>query len=287
MTTVYTELKWAVNCLQDHENAVLEAQILLAYILECDRLKLITWPEMRVASDQSMHYHRLVERRAQHEPIAYLVGEKEFWSRIFVVTRDTLIPRPETEKLIEVALARLPETALTVLDVGTGSGIIACTLALERPAWQVVGLDCSDNAIEIAKINAERLGAKNVTWMQSDWLSAWQGPAVDVIVSNPPYLRADDEHLTQDLLFEPHQALVAGQTGLEAYEILIPQAASYLKKQGVLLLEHGYDQANEVQKLLQKSGFGEIQTYPDLSGQGRVTVGLTKLNISTKGGLVR
>lgn len=274
MTTIRDELKWGLDCLINNENALLDLQILLAYVLECDRIKLMTWPEMRVAPDQSMHYRRLVERRAQHEPIAYLVGEKEFWSRTFIVTNDTLIPRPETEKLIEVALDLLPKTALTVLDVGTGSGIIACTLALACPAWRVVGLDLSERALEIAKVNADRLGVKNIEWLQSDWLSAWQTSAVDVIISNPPYLKINDEHLINDLSFEPINALVGGETGLEAYEILIPQAALHLKKGGVLLFEHGHDQASAVQTLLRKSGFSDIKTVHDLSDLPRVTMGV-------------
>lgn len=278
MTTIQDELKWAVACLSDNENAALEAQILLAYVLECDRIKLMTWPQMRVASDQRMHYRQLIERRAQHEPIAYLVGEKEFWSRSFIVTRDTLIPRPETEKLIEVALDVLPKTTLTVLDLGTGSGIIACTLALARSAWRVVGLDCSEWALEIAKVNAERLGVKNnIEWLQSDWLSTWEDSAVDVIISNPPYLKVNDGHLTKDLVFEPLYALVAGETGLEAYEILIPQAALHLKKGGVLLFEHGHDQAYAIQTLLKKSGFSDLKTYHDLSLHPRVTMGIRTL----------
>jgi release factor glutamine methyltransferase len=276
--TVQEVLNWAQAVLHEHENAYLEAQILLAFVLECDRSKLITWPEERLAPDQILHFTQLIERRAQYEPISYLVGEKEFWSHTFVVTPDVLVPRPETEKMIEVVLEKLPASALTICDVGTGSGAIACTLALERPAWKVFALDISERALEIAKLNAERLHVKNIEFLQSDFLSALEEKKLDAIISNPPYLSDTDPHLEKDLNYEPRMALVAGKTGLEAYEALITQARSQLKPGGYLFLEHGFEQAEPVRDLLKQAGFSNIETYDDLSGHPRMTVG-SLLNI--------
>lgn len=274
MTTVSEQLTWARRLLNGKESPLLEAQILLSHVLKCERLKLIAWPEMAVSPEQQESFRKLVERRIQNEPVAYLVGEKEFWSHSFFVTTDTLVPRPDTEKLVEVVLEKLPNEPMTVVDVGTGSGIIACILAIMRPKWQVIGVDISQRALDVAKMNSEGHKLTNVKWVHSRWLEAFDDQEFDAIVSNPPYLRADDEHLQQgDLSFEPIGALVSGKTGLEAYEHIIAQSVVRLKKGGTIAFEHGYDQAGQVQALLVKSNFTEIVTHKDLSGHSRVTMG--------------
>lgn len=275
MTTVAEQLAWAKRMFNGQEQPLLEAQVLLAYVLKCDRVKLISWPETTISAEQEVAFHHLVERRAQHEPVAYLVGEKEFWSHSFLVTPDTLIPRPDTEKLVEVALDKLSPSPLTVVDIGTGCGTIACALALMRPQWKVIGVDISEAALAIARLNGERFNLTNVEWLHSRWLSALENKMVDAIVSNPPYLRADDEHLQDgSLSFEPLGALVSGKTGLEAYEIIINQAINKLKVGGHLIFEHGYDQAGQVQALLFNANFNDIETFKDLGGNSRVTVGV-------------
>lgn len=272
MTNVATLLGWGRRVLNDKDQPLLEAQILLAYVLGSDRVKIIAWPEMDVSTEHENLFKRFVERRSHNEPLAYIVGEKEFWSKSFIVTPDTLIPRPETEQLVEVVLESLPaDDPLTVIDLGTGSGAIACTLASERPHWKVIGSDISEKALMVAKKNAQRLNLSNVEWRQSRWLEAFGDQKFDAIVSNPPYLRADDEHLEQGALsFEPLGALVAGKTGLECYQVIIEQAKNGLKKNGLLAFEHGYDQATALQQLLNQDHFKDIQIYKDLSGHTRV-----------------
>ena len=273
MTTIAEALRWALDQLKENEQGYLESQILLAYVLKCDRVKLMAWPQERIASDQELHFQQLVQRRASHEPIAYLIGEKEFWSHRYIITSDVLVPRPETERLVEVVLEKLPAHSMTVLDMGTGSGVIACTLALMRPSWHVFGLDLSERALEIAKINSQNLQIKNITFLQSDWFSNFKDEKLDAIISNPPYLRADDPHLDKDLLFEPRGALVSGETGLEAFEKLIEESTHHLKPGGSLIFEHGYEQAQMVKNLLLKSGYCDICTFLDLSKHPRVSMG--------------
>lgn len=275
MTTVAEQLAWGKRVLHGKDNPLLEAQVLLGYVLKCDRLKLITWPDLEVSTEQKALFQQLVERRNQYEPVAYLVGEKEFWSHPFIVTPDTLVPRPDTEKLVEVVLEKLPNTPMTVVDIGTGCGAIACILAIARPQWHVIGVDISHSALEVAKQNSAQYKLTNVEWVHSRWLAALDDQEFDAIVSNPPYLRADDEHLQQgSLSFEPLGALVSGKTGLEAYEIITEQAVSRLKPGALLAFEHGYNQAGQVQALLFNSNFNDIETFKDLGGNSRVTLGI-------------
>lgn len=274
MTTVSEQLTWARRLLNGKDQPLFEAQILLAHVLKCERIKLIAWPETTISPEQQSAFRQLVERRTQNEPVAYLVGEKEFWSHSFFVTTDTLVPRPDTEKLVEVVLERLPNEPMTIVDVGTGSGIMACIFSIMRPKWEIIGVDISQRALDVAKLNSERHKLSNIKWVHSRWLEALDNQEFDAIVSNPPYLRADDEHLQQgDLSFEPIGALVSGKTGLEAYEHIIAQSVMRLKKGGTIAFEHGYDQAGQVQALLVKSNFTEIVTHKDLSGHSRVTMG--------------
>jgi release factor glutamine methyltransferase len=215
----------------------------------------------------------LTRRRLAGEPMAYILGEREFHGRVFRVSPATLIPRPETEHLVEAALARGP-TQARVLDIGTGSGCIAITLKLERPDWRVTGVDISHAALEVARGNADRLGAE-IDWLESDLFAALSGRTYDLIVSNPPYVAESDPHMSQgDVRFEPRSALTSGDDGLDAIRAVITQAGVHLSASGWLLLEHGWDQAEPVGRLLASAGFTEIFLERDLAGLARVSGGL-------------
>lgn len=258
-----------------HSNPVLEAQLLLAHVLGCERVTLYTWPQRAVSEENEATYLALLERRQQHEPIAYILGHKEFWSLHFEVNEFTLVPRYETELLVETVLAQLPESPQMVLDMGTGCGAIACALASSRPQWQIMATDISAGALEIAQKNANNLDlASRISFMQSDWFSAIPNQKFDAIVSNPPYIREYDLHLMhKDLLFEPKNALTPGPSGLEAYKIILAQCKNYLKPKGLLAFEHGFDQGQALQNLLIEAGFTEVTTYHDLAALERVTIG--------------
>lgn len=274
MATIATLLEWAKQTLNHHDVPALEAQILLAHVLGCERSYLYAWPEKEIHEQQVAEFEAVVARRQRHEPIAYILGKKEFWSLNFEVSRDTLIPRADTELLVRTVLEHLPQTAQTLVDVGTGCGIIACTLAHLRPAWQVYGADISSEALAIAKKNAKTLAISNVEFIESNWLQNLEGKSFDAIVGNPPYIRADDVHLVHgDLLYEPKIALTPGPTGLEAFRIILSECPIYLKPNGLIAFEHGFDQAPHVTLLLEQAGFKEIRTFQDYAGNLRVTMG--------------
>lgn len=253
----------------------LDAEVLLSHVLNKSRTYLRAWPEKELSSEQAARFFALVERRAGGEPVAYLTGTREFWSRQFRVTPDVLIPRPETELLVELALERLPAgQPFRLLDLGTGSGALAVTLALERPLAEVVAVDFCPRALDVARSNALRLGAANVRFVLSDWFSTLAEAAFDLIVSNPPYVASEDPYLRQNgLPFEPITALTAGTDGLDAIRRIVPAALFRLAPGGTLLLEHGYDQATAVQNLLAEAGFHAIASHADLQGHPRVTLG--------------
>ncbi|MHA7840333.1 MAG: peptide chain release factor N(5)-glutamine methyltransferase [Gammaproteobacteria bacterium] len=256
----------------------LDAQLLLAKVLTVDRSYFIAWPNKRLSEEQYVAFQCYVKRRAQGEPVAYIMGEKEFWGLPLTVTSDTLIPRPDTELLVELTLNKLPSDKTNkamVLDAGTGSGAIALALAYERPQWQLWGLDNSTGALSIAEKNRQRLSLDNVRFIQSDWFSALeQQPHYDAIVSNPPYIAASDPHL-KALAHEPLSALVAENKGLLSLFELIESAHHYLKSGGWLLLEHGYDQKQAIQTHLEKqTHYSAIATHNDLGANPRVTVAM-------------
>lgn len=271
MNTVAQLLKQGSDLLRFTDNPLLEAQLLLAKVLGCERIKLITWPEQAVSEEQTALYRAYIERRLQREPLAYIAGTKEFWSLNLKVNSHVLVPRPETELLVETVLAQLPKEKLTLLELGTGSGAIACALAHERPTLQVFATDISSDALAIATENAKALQLLNISFMQSNWFEAIPRQAVAAIISNPPYLSHHDPHLKEDLLHEPQSALVSGITGLEAYEAIIANAQDYLVHSGLLAFEHGYEQATAIQQLLIKAGYIEVSTVTDLAGLPRVT----------------
>lgn len=262
-----------------------EARLLLGHVLQKPLAWLLAHDDEVLDEAVLSAFKTLVTRRAAGEPVAYLLGYREFFGREFLTTPATLIPRPETELLVERVIEKVSlkvgdgETAIKhksrrILDLGTGTGCIAITLALECPGVLVCAIDASKAALDVAQSNAQRLNA-NVRFLHSDWYAAIAGETFDVIVSNPPYIAAEDAHLTQgDLRFEPPAALASGADGLDAIRHIIATAPAYLNSAGELWLEHGYDQAKAVRELLDSAGFVHIEQYGDLAGIVRVSGGV-------------
>jgi release factor glutamine methyltransferase len=258
----------------------LENRILLCHALGLTRVGLITQSERTVTVDEAAALNALVARRQQGEPIAYIVGRREFFGLDFTVSDAVLIPRPDTELIVELAVERLPQRG-HALDMGTGSGAIAVALAHTRPDAQVTALDVSAAALDVARANAARNGS-TVRFLQSDWFAALGEERFDLIASNPPYIAAGDAHLSQgDLRFEPVGALTDHADGLSALRSIIAGAAKHLNNQAWLLLEHGYDQAAAVRVLLQEAGYSDVQSWVDLSGIERVSGGIRTLKEPT------
>ncbi|UZK03025.1 peptide chain release factor N(5)-glutamine methyltransferase [Venatoribacter cucullus] len=255
------------------DSARLDAELLLAGALQKDRTWLYTWADRELSSAELALAEPLLQRRAAGEPVAYILGWRDFWSLRLQTEPSTLIPRPDTETLIEWAL-ELPLPANShVLDLGTGTGAIALALASEQPSWQVSGVDQSAAAVALAQRNALANGLPEVSFQASDWFSTVQGQ-FDLIVSNPPYIDAADPHLQQgDVRFEPASALVAGQQGLQDLAAIIEQAPVYLRAGGWLLLEHGWQQADAVCTLLQARGFVQVANRRDMGSQPRISGG--------------
>lgn len=255
-------------------SARIEAQCLLQQVLGVARAYLFAHPERILSDVEATAYHALLQRRLSGEPVAYILGTREFFGLNFNVTPATLIPRPDTELLVELALGRISRFQAHVLDMGTGSGAIALAIAHQRPGAEVWACDASTAALTVARDNAQRLGIPNVHFIESDWFSALRGQRFDLIVSNPPYIAADDRHLSQgDVRFEPLTALASGADGLDDIRRIVGQAGAHLEKNGWLLLEHGYDQAVRVRELLQATGFTEVFSVRDLSGIERCSGG--------------
>lgn len=254
-----------------------EADLLLAHVLERSRTWLFTHGDAAAEPAQAERFRALVARRETGEPVAYLTGRRGFWRFDLAVSPATLIPRPETERLVELALERLPEgVPLRVADLGTGSGAIALSLAYERPQAGVVATDASEAALDVARSNAAELGLRNVEFRSGDWCVPLGDERFDLIASNPPYIAADDPHLERgDLPFEPGSALASGADGLDAIRTIARDAPRRLKPGGWLLLEHGWDQGAAVRALLETAGFVEVATERDLEGRDRVTLGRT------------
>lgn len=274
--TIQQALKNATAILQEASDSPrLDAEVLLAYLLKKDRVHFLTWPEEPLSQITEKFFLELVERRRQGEPVAYIIGEQEFWSLKLKVTRDTLIPRPETELLVEQALALIPQQRRCLIaDLGAGSGAIALAIAAERPRCQVTGIDQSRAAIRVAESNARHLGIENVRFQQGNWLEGFGADSFDLIVANPPYVAAGDPHLDEgDVRFEPHTALVSGSEGLDDIRIIIGQSLKCLKQKGWLVMEHGYDQQEAVLKLMEQAGFRELHGIRDYAGQPRVVLG--------------
>lgn len=253
--------------------AAIEAQLLLMQVLAVNRAWLLAHATDTVTAAQANQFDALLQRRLSGEPVAHILGHREFFGLRLQVTADTLIPRPDTETLVEAALDRI-QAGLHILDLGTGSGAIALAIARHAPACQVTAVDASLPALQVAIANAQTLGLNQIRFLQSDWFAAVQGTRFDLIVSNPPYIEAADPHLQQgDLRFEPLSALASGADGLQDIRHIVQHAPLYLHTDGWLLLEHGYDQSDRVQALLKSAGFQSVQSVRDLGGHIRVTLG--------------
>ena len=260
--------------LPDSPTARLDAELLLAAALGKSRSFLHTWPERIVPSDAALTFAHYLQRRRGGEPVAYILGQQGFWKLDLEVAPHTLIPRPDTELLVEAALELLPATPAKVLDLGTGSGAIALALASERPAWQVTAVDRVLEAVALAERNRQRLHLYNVTVLSSHWFDALKDHRYSLIISNPPYIAAADPHLIAgDVRFEPASALVAGTDGLDDLRVIIAQAPQHLDAGGWLMLEHGYDQAAAVRDLLLAQDFVEVHSRVDLGGHQRISLG--------------
>jgi release factor glutamine methyltransferase len=255
--------------------ARIEAQVLLQHSLSVNRAWVLAHETDALEANQKAVFEALLKRRLTGEPIAHILGKREFYGLDFAVTPDTLIPRPDTETLVEAALEKISKNQpCQVLDLGTGTGAIAISIAKHRPLAQVTAVDQSPKALAVAQDNAHQLGVSNVQFVLSDWFTALTGQTFDVIVSNPPYIAEHDPHLSQgDLRFEPTRALAAGEYGLDCIQQIINQAKQHLKPQGWLMFEHGYDQAEKVAQLLRSAGFDAVASVADLSGILRVTLG--------------
>jgi release factor glutamine methyltransferase len=264
-------LKETIN----NDEAKLEAQLLLEHTLTVNHAWLIAHADDEIDSKTQQQFNALIQRRIAGEPIAYILGKREFYGLTLTVTPDTLIPRPDTETLVDVALANIPlSTTSTILDLGTGSGAIALAIAKHRPQAIVTAVDQSEAALNIAQENAKRLQISNLKFVLSNWFDALGNQQFDFIVSNPPYIENKDIHLSQgDLRFEPRSALASGEDGLDDIRLIIQKASAHLNNQGWLMFEHGYNQAESVSRLLANAHFTHIETLKDLGGNDRITLG--------------
>ncbi|WP_422102372.1 peptide chain release factor N(5)-glutamine methyltransferase [Vreelandella sp.] len=256
----------------------IDAEVLMEFAAGRSRTWLYTWGDSECPTWEHARFDALVAARAQGQPVAYLTGEREFWGLPLATSPTTLIPRPDTETLVEAALARAGAPTGRLLDLGTGTGAIALAFASVRPQWHVVGADIRPEAVALAAHNARTLAITNATFLVSDWFAslaaAPNGDAFDIIVSNPPYIAADDPHLGQgDVRFEPRSALVAEADGMADLLHLITQAKAYLTPGGWLALEHGYQQAPNVRQALEKAGYRSVESVEDMGGHERVTLG--------------
>lgn len=257
------------------ESPRVDAELLLARAMNQPRSWFYSHADDRVDERQALRFLALVEQRRRGEPVAQILGSREFWSLELTVTPDTLIPRPETELLVELALRHLPAgSSRRVLDLGTGTGAVALALAHERPMADITAVDIEARTLSVAQANAARLQLGQVRFLQGNWFSAVRDERYDLIVGNPPYIADDDPHLQQgDLRFEPRAALASGSDGLEAIRVIARDSPGHLRANGWLLLEHGFDQGPAVRALLGSAGFGDVTTEVDLAGLDRVTSG--------------
>lgn len=268
-------LRQATGELSESESPKRDAEILLEYVTGKARTYLLAFGETELTAEQEAQLAALLARRKTGEPVAHLVGEREFWSLPLFISAATLIPRPDTECLVEQALARLPAEACRILDLGTGTGAIALALATERPDSAVTAVDVMPDAVALAQRNVERLGVANVTVLQSSWFSALEKQTFGMIVSNPPYIDEQDPHLAQgDVRFEPLTALVAANAGLADLDHIVTTSRQHLRPGGWLLVEHGWTQGEAVRALFTQAGYAAVETCRDYGGNERLTLGL-------------
>ena len=257
----------------------LDAEILLAHALQKSRTFLFTWPQQTLDEKTKQDFALLLEQRITGHPIAHIIGTREFWSLNLQVTADTLIPRPETESLVEHVLKLLPTTPVNIVDLGTGSGAIALALASERPQWHITATDKSTAALNIARSNAQKLGIINIEFVNGEWFAPLAQKQFHAIISNPPYIAASDAHLSQgDVRFEPASALISGTDGLDDIRHIAQRAGQHLLPGGLLMLEHGYDQKQWVNNILQNNQFINIEQLYDLGDNPRVTLGYKNIS---------
>ncbi|MCG9677890.1 peptide chain release factor N(5)-glutamine methyltransferase [Vibrio sp. Isolate24] len=275
--SVENTLKSAVEKLQKSgsDSPALDAAVLLCHTLNKPRAFLLTWPDKILEPEELLAFEKTLQRRLSGEPVAYITGEREFWSLPLKVAPSTLIPRPDTERLVEVALEKAIENQGDILDLGTGTGAIALAIASELPSRQVWGIDLKQEAKRLAESNAELLGIRNAKFLSGSWFEPLgAGTKFALIVSNPPYIEAQDPHLKQgDVRFEPLSALVAKDNGLADIIHIAKQSVTFLLPDGWLMFEHGYDQGASVRAILDSLGFQNITTYKDYGENDRVTIG--------------
>ena len=276
--TIASCIRMANQLAKVSDSPRLDVEILLAHVLQKDRTFLFAWPETALTVEQEDNFIALFDRRLRGEPVAHIIGQREFWSLPLFVNNTTLIPRPDTELVVEAVLnlfaSDMHNQPRHVLDLGTGTGAIVLALAHEKKYWHCVGVDNQPEAVLLAQKNCQHLHIQNVEIKQSDWFSAIEETDFDVIVSNPPYIAADDPHLQQgDVRFEPMSALVADNQGLRDIENIVQQARHYMRPNGWLLIEHGYQQGQTVRQLFEQSGYVAITTLRDLNDNERVTMG--------------
>jgi len=273
MMTFRQWLQQAIAALKDSESPRRDAEILLGHVTGKARTYILAFDETELTAEQTQTLTELLARRAEGEPVAHLVGTREFWSLPLFVSPVTLIPRPDTECLVEQALARLPQTPCRILDLGTGTGAIALALASERPDCQLTAVDFIADAVALAQRNADNLGITNITILQSDWFSALNEQRFTMIVSNPPYIDEQDEHLALgDVRFEPKSALVAAKQGLADLAQIVTDGRQHLEAGGFMLLEHGWKQGDAVRELFQAAGYQHAQTCRDYGDNDRLTL---------------
>ncbi|MBG3080621.1 peptide chain release factor N(5)-glutamine methyltransferase [Proteus mirabilis] len=267
-------LRQAALQLIESDSPKRDAEILLGHVTQRARTYLMAFNETLLSQDELTQLSQLLTRRIKGEPIAYLVGEREFWSLPLKVSPATLIPRPDTECLVEQALEKLPTEPTTILDLGTGTGAIALAMASERPDCHIIGVDFQAEAVALAQENATNLALNNTEFMESCWFSSLSGYQFGMIISNPPYIDENDVHIHQgDVRFEPLTALVAGNNGFADIEIIIETARQFLTDKGWVLLEHGWQQGEGVRKIFTDKGYCCVETFRDYGGNERVTVG--------------
>lgn len=277
--TITSCLKLASQLADVSDSPRLDIELLLTHVLQKDRTYLFTWPEKELTQAEANQFNDFFARRLTGEPVAHIIGQREFWSLPLMVNNSTLIPRPDTELLVEATLGLFAEDeqnqSRRLLDLGTGTGAIVLALANEKSSWQCMGVDKEIAAVELAEKNRTQLNLQNVKILQSDWFAALVDEAqFDIIVSNPPYIDPNDEHLSQgDVRFEPLSALIADNKGLADLELIIAQAPKFLTSNGWLLVEHGYDQGDAVRNLFAVNKFDNINTFRDFGRNERVTVG--------------
>ena len=277
-------LQQAVTALQGGESPRRDAEILLGHVTGKARTTILAFDETELTASQAETLAQLLARRVNGEPVAHLVGTREFWSLPLFVSPATLIPRPDTECLVEQALARLPSTPCRILDLGTGTGAVALALASERPDCTLTAVDYVADAVALAQRNADNLRINNVTILQSDWFNALGEQRFAMIVSNPPYIDEQDEHLAQgDVRFEPKTALVAGNNGLADLAHIITQGRGWPEPGGFMLLEHGWKQGAAVRELFTSAGYLQAETCRDYGDNDRLTLALWPGNVEAHG----